>query len=1300
MDPSPNSENHNAAGLDATAPFRCKICGEPLTLYSDGICNGCREKRRGSAGISRSSGELVANRYRLLRLLDKGGMGEVWLAVEEMTWRENLSTAPPPEAFIAHRNSAPALKALLKQLEIATEELQSRSPGLLYAIKFTKRRHVEGWALDRFQQERRQLARLRHPNIAQVKDATAEDSGEPLLVMEYVRGETITAYCDRRSLSVPRRLQLFLDICRGVRHAHERGMTHRDLKPSNILVTDATGEPIPKLIDFGLAVDADSQRREWLAGQNTTAFAGTLAYASPEQLRGESETDVNSDVYALGVILFELLVGRTPISPADIGTMLDRGPENAAAQLAVQGRPTLTECFEQTTYFGKSRLARRRNCSLRKLANFLRKDSDLHVIVAKSLSRDTQSRMGSVEELMRHIQRYLDGEICELKPLTWHYQTTHFIKRHSQAVMIVLMIAATLLAATGWSIWSAHQTNLARKDTDTARKRAGALVRESSNADLAAAALHLSRGAWQSGVAQLGRSLRHDPSNADARKALWLSLLYMERDGGALPIREERAAKIQSPDGQFSFDTSESKLQIRAQNSGATGKSIAHTEAITRFLLSKQGTRVAIAGDTTIQVWDWMTRTPLGPPIRTRQNTELQEISPSGSLLLTSEPAEIEGTPATELKVINALTGGERFSSQYLSPIERFIFNSDETRLLVEAALSPVDLINLNSQEIWILNEKQNDHVVHASYMPLGRIHPDGNVVATAGWGHGIWLWDVQSNDRGGRRVDLPEFISHVDFTRDGSRIIAAGSESLFILDGKSGSILARARNLAGVTHLVGSPNGLLFAIADNDGNARLWDGRYCDPITPPLRHDAQISQLEFSSDGAELIATLADGLRTVWSTRNGCLLPLPIEKYPGGKEGLKKSNSRLDQSDWIAFDWSTQRYWGLHNGMPALLIPTFFKDEFKATFNYKSPEGLRLGGDGGFFEYNTNEVPPSDTWELLTGFSCGALLDPKSGHLQQLSRSEQTELWKTIEPRLADYPEWRFAAALTFPRSMNSPASPRSSVTLAETAENLLPALGFRFPGFQGRVRGLLRHWAFHPSLALADWRAHASHHTIPSFEDMAAFKSVLTLFPFESPDTASRYRQFSEMDILRIDESPDDYQIARSADLSTVRGTLEKAKALLNLQRREEVASLLQRISSGTDITEEDAIALAQVAASLPRLDLAYLGLQNVVSRFPNNHTLQELWARILIAMDQPGSAVERLAQRASTAQGSTDSFHAICSMALWRSGSRPKAQAAARSIRDKDALIANEVWWRSEKELLSAIYASMKAESGKSE
>ena len=301
--------------------------------------------------------------YRLIRTLGIGGMGEVWLAE------------------------------------------QVRPVHRLVALKVIKPGMDSRQVIARFEAERQALALMVHPAIAAVFDGGVTEGGRPYFVMEYVQGEPITTYCDRHRLSVPERLALFEQVCEGVQHAHQKGVIHRDLKPSNVLVTVLDDHVVPKIIDFGVAKATAQPLTERTLFTELGVLIGTPEYMSPEQAEmGALDIDTRTDIYALGVIFYELLTGFLPI---DRWTLRQAGLDGIRRLIREQEPPKpSTRITKLLTDSGEA--AHNRHTEPGRLASALR--GDLDWIAMKSLEKDRTRRYGSASDLVADIRQFLHIE--------------------------------------------------------------------------------------------------------------------------------------------------------------------------------------------------------------------------------------------------------------------------------------------------------------------------------------------------------------------------------------------------------------------------------------------------------------------------------------------------------------------------------------------------------------------------------------------------------------------------------------------------------------------------------------------------------------------------------------------------------------------------------------------------------------------------------------------------------------------------------------------------------------------------
>ena len=340
------------------------------------------------------------------------------------------------------------------------------------AVKVIKAGMDTERVVGRFEAERQALAIMDHPCIAQIFDAGATEDGRPYFVMELVRGVPLTEYCDKQKLGLDQRLELFARVCEGVQHAHQKGVIHRDLKPGNILVTDADrSRPQPKIIDFGIAKATTKSLSEKEVFTLEGQLIGTPEYMSPEQAEMTSaDIDTRTDVYALGVILYELLTGRLPFDPRSLRSkglseiqriIREEDPPRPSTRL------TTVEELDET-----GQIASERKTTVDSLSSILRRE--LEWIPLKAIRKDRTERYSSAEALALDVRRYLDGDPLEAGPESTSYRLRKFARRHSVALGTASLVAAAILAgsiATGiFAIEANRQRDLAVESRDRAEQ--------------------------------------------------------------------------------------------------------------------------------------------------------------------------------------------------------------------------------------------------------------------------------------------------------------------------------------------------------------------------------------------------------------------------------------------------------------------------------------------------------------------------------------------------------------------------------------------------------------------------------------------------------------------------------------------------------------------------------------------------------------------------------------------------------------------------------------------------------------
>jgi tRNA A-37 threonylcarbamoyl transferase component Bud32/aromatic ring-cleaving dioxygenase len=327
------------------------------------------------------------------------------------------------------------------------------------ALKIIKAGMDTRQVIARFEAERQALAMMDHPYIAKVLDAGATEAGRPYFVMELVKGVPVTEYCDQAKLDTRDRLKLFKDVCSAVQHAHQKGIIHRDLKPSNIMVTLHGGDPVIKVIDFGIAKATDQRLTEKTLFTNYGQMIGTPAYMSPEQaVMSGLDVDTRSDVYSLGVLLYELLAGRPPL---DDKTLREAGFDEMRRLIREQEPPKPSTRLSTMDANLRSTIAEHRHVNAHTLSRMLR--GDLDWIVMKALEKDRARRYESASAFAHDIERYLNDDPVEAAAPSAMYRLRKLAHRHKAPVAVAATIVLLLIAGTVLSSWQAVRATRAEE---------------------------------------------------------------------------------------------------------------------------------------------------------------------------------------------------------------------------------------------------------------------------------------------------------------------------------------------------------------------------------------------------------------------------------------------------------------------------------------------------------------------------------------------------------------------------------------------------------------------------------------------------------------------------------------------------------------------------------------------------------------------------------------------------------------------------------------------------------------------
>lgn len=463
------------------------------------------------------------------------------------------------------------------------------------ALKIVRQGMDTKQVIARFEVERQALAMMNHESIAKVLDAGTTPTGRPYFVMELVRGVPITQYCDDNKLTTPQRLELFIDVCHAVQHAHQKGIIHRDIKPSNILVTMHDHRAVPKIIDFGIAKATQQKLTNKTLFTQFQQFIGTPAYMSPEQAQMSGlDLDTRTDIYSLGILLYELLTGRTPLdakelSQADYDEMRRRireeDPILPSTQLTTMGDQEMTT------------VAQRRHVEPARLNRLLK--GELDWIVMKAIEKDRTRRYGTATELALDVRRYLDLEPVKAVAPSKLYQIQKLIRRNRGAFAAAALIFFSLIAGVSVSSWQAVRARRAEAAADQAAKSASEARTVAENNAAEAQRQH-----------QLA-----DTAVARLQENLYASDMYVAQqflDQDNISKVRELLQKHSPVDGQVDHRGFEWRYLWNQSQGDELFVFPGHDDSVGALSFSKSGRWIASLGrDRSLKVWDVDSKNPV-----------------------------------------------------------------------------------------------------------------------------------------------------------------------------------------------------------------------------------------------------------------------------------------------------------------------------------------------------------------------------------------------------------------------------------------------------------------------------------------------------------------------------------------------------------------------------------------------------------------------------------------------------------------------------------------------------------------
>jgi eukaryotic-like serine/threonine-protein kinase len=668
----------------------------------------------------------------------------------------------------------------------------------------------------RFEAERQALALMDHPHIAQVLDAGATEEGRPYFVMELVQGNSITAYCDENGLSTKARLGLFVQVCNAVQHAHQKGIIHRDIKPSNVLVTQRDGTPSPKVIDFGIAKATNQRLTEKTVFTRFAQMIGTPQYMSPEQADvGDMDIDTRSDIYSLGILLYELLTGTPPLDDEQLrqaGYLAMQRiireeapvkPSTKLNKLIDRGDNTLTD------------IAKQRCSTPELLAKTVR--GDLDWIVMKALEKDRTYRYETASELGLDIQHHLKHEPILARPPSKLYRF-HKLVRRNKTVFAAGAVVAIVLALA--AIVSTQQAILARASELATRRLAYA-----SDISLAQQSLAMN---------DLGRARRllqaHQPrpGEIDLRGWEW-RYLWQECQSDALgqlhPYAPSAHSLAYSPDGSMlAVAGSEQEFVDIWDVSGRKQISNLQAQAGSLVTFSPDGDLLATDAGSQIRLWRTDTwESALAPlPLAEDSAALALKFSPDGRrLACISCSADLHEVIVWETARW-AVTHRIR-DLQFMSFWAALDFAPDSNALAIGDARHRIRVLDLVTGNTDVsIQEAHPEGISAVAWSPSGAVIASGSAFS----GGPIHLWEASSGERLGELEGHSAWICDLVFSRDGSRLYSAsGDQTIRIWDVEKRQCLGILRgSLHEVYGLALSPGGSTLASACKDGAVAFWN--------------------------------------------------------------------------------------------------------------------------------------------------------------------------------------------------------------------------------------------------------------------------------------------------------------------------------------------------------------------------------------------------------------------------------------------------------------------------------------------
>ena len=789
-------------------------------------------------------------RYKLLQIIGEGGFGVVWMAE------------------------------------------QSESVKRRVALKITKLGMDTREVVARFEAERQALALMDHPNIAKVFDVGATPSGRPYFVMELVRGVPITKFCEEEKLPMAQRLALFVQVCHAIQHAHQKGIIHRDIKPSNILVTPGDdGQPLPKVIDFGIAKALDRTLTDKTLFTQFEQMIGTPAYMSPEQAGvGPLDIDTRSDVYALGVLLYEMLTGAPPFDPKEL---MNVGFEEMRRVIREVDPPKPSTCLGTLQQARLTSLAQSRHTEAPKLLSVMK--GDLDWIVMMAMEKNRRRRYDTANELALDVGRYLRNEAIQARPPSAAYRIQKWVRRNKAAFTAGGVVVLALLVGIGVSSWQAVRATRA----EVAALQAGRAADEQRAT--AVSERHKAETERQNAVVQrdLARDSENDAQNqrkaaetatllaekaqAETERNLYTSNMNLAQaaweEGNIGRVREILEETRSYPDRGFEwyYWQRRTHLEIKSLVDDADWPT-----SISSVSYSRDGRQIITEHDIPSMQIFWDAET--GRKLHTRLNRGGRTFSDDSRWSISRE-----GEFTTQVTILHdEVSGRKPVTLRWPGSTSGvwFAFSPDATRIVAQGWDGMV--------RMW--ETESGRELLTIGHPKKGQVHS----VIFSDDGKQLWIrltdaievWHTKTLHK--LRTLSVEQASHWAISPDNAKIVIDdfSSNTCKVIDANTGrKLITLSRHEKAITALDFSPDGKRIVTGSEDGTAIISDTDTGADLFTFQGHMTRITSVAFSPEGNRLVTGDSDGIAKIWDAEKG-------PDWPNGCSACTTDFSRIAEAN------------------------------------------------------------------------------------------------------------------------------------------------------------------------------------------------------------------------------------------------------------------------------------------------------------------------------------------------------------------------------------------------------------------